>query len=157
MLKLKRDFPYEFCIRDKSGNTKWILETATPIRYKGKRAGLGYFMDVTRSKQLEDERLKEEKLRSIVEMAAAVGHELNNPLQVVLTCAQKLSPDANDTQREDRLSGLLLDNIEKMRGIIVKFQNITRYATKNYVAGKKIIDIDGASIGQQESDAEVLD
>lgn len=157
MLKLKRDFPYEFCIRDKSGNTKWILEVATPIRYKGKRAALGYFMDITRSKQIENERLEKEKLRSIVEMAAAVGHELNNPLQVVLTCAHKLAPEGNGIPREDRLSRLLLDNIERMRGIIVKFQNITRYVTKDYVAGKKIIDIDGASNGHSGDDGEAVD
>jgi len=157
MLKLKRDFPYEFCIRDKSGNAKWILEAATPIRYKGNRAGLGYFMDITRSKQLENERLEKERLRSIVEMAAAVGHELNNPLQVVLTSAQKLAPDGNSTEREQDLARLLMANIEKMRGIIAKFQNVTRYVTKDYVAGKKIIDIDGASSGQPGDGKEDVD
>jgi len=40
---------------------------------------------------------------------------------------------------------LLRNNINKMRKIIIKFQNITQYATKEYVQGKKIIDIDAAS------------
>ena len=157
MLKLKRNFPYEFCIRDKSGNTKWILEAAIPIQYKGKRAGLGYFMDITRNKQLENERLEKEKLQSILEMAAAVGHELNNPLQVVLSCAQKLTPGAGNSQRAGQLSRLLLANIEKMRGIIHKFQNITRYVTKDYVAGKKIIDVNGASEGQAGTSGKIVD
>ena len=86
MVKGQRDYPYEFCITDKNGNTKWILETATSIMYKGKRATLGYFMDISKSKQVEHERLEKEKLISILEMAGAVGHELNNPLQVVVTC-----------------------------------------------------------------------
>jgi hypothetical protein len=32
-----------------------------------------------------------------------------------------------------------------MRKTIQKFQNITQYATKDYVDGKRIIDIDAAS------------
>ena len=145
MLKLERLFPYEFCITDKSGNTKWILETATSIQYKGRRAALGYFMDISEGKQAEEERLAKEKLVSVLELAGAVGHELNNPLQVVLTCTEKLAPTTDDNQRQTRLYRLLKSNIEKMRKTIQKFQNITQYATKDYVDGKKIIDIDAAS------------
>jgi hypothetical protein len=32
-----------------------------------------------------------------------------------------------------------------MRNTIIKFQNIAQYETKEYVQGKMIIDIDGAS------------
>lgn len=145
MLKGERDFPYEFCIIDKSGNTKWIMETATSIQYKGKRAALGYFMDITKSKQVEKERLEKEKLISILEMAGAVGHELNNPLQVALTSAEKLAPAPDDDQRKLQYYRLLRDSIDKMRRTINKFQNITQYSTKDYVQGKKIIDIDAAA------------
>jgi PAS domain S-box-containing protein len=147
MLKEGRPFPYEFCINDKYGNTKWILETATSIQYKGKRAALGYFMDISKAKQVEKERLDKEKLLTALELAGAVGHELNNPLQVVLTCTEKLAPAFDDNQRQSRLYRLLKNNIEKMRKIIQKFENITQYATTDYVDGKKIIDIDAASSG----------
>ncbi len=145
MLQAKRRSPYEFSIKDKDNNTKWILETATSIQYKGKRAALCYFMDISKSKQVEKERRAKEKLLYVLELAGAVGHELNNPLQVALTCTEKLCPASDDDQRQLRLYRLLKNNIEKMRDIILKFQNITQYATKNYVEGKKIIDIDAAS------------
>ena len=147
MLKAERLFPYEFCINDKYGNTKWILETGTSIQYKGRRAALGYFMDISNSKQVEQERLAKEKLLSVLELAGAVGHELNNPLQVVLMCTEKLAPASDDNQRQSRLYSLLKNNIEKMRKTIQKFENITQYATKDYVDGKKIINIDTASSG----------
>jgi PAS domain S-box-containing protein len=147
MLKAERLFPYEFCIFDKHGNTKWILETATSIQYRGRRAALGYFMDISKSKQVEEERLAKEKLLSVLELAGAVGHELNNPLQVVLTCTEKLAPASDGNQRRDRLFRLLRTNIEKMRKNITKIQNITQYTTKDYVDGKKIIDIDASSSG----------
>jgi len=145
MLKAERLFPYEFFINDKYGNTKCILETATAIQYKGRRAALGYFMDISKSKQVEKERLAKEKLLTLLELAGAVGHELNNPLQVVLTCTEKLALASDDNQRQSRLYSLLKNNIEKMRKSIQKFQSITQYATKDYVDGKKIIDIDVAS------------
>ena len=145
MLKAERDFPYEFCIFDKNNNTKWIMETATSIRHKGKRAALGYFMDISKSKQVEKERIEKEKLLSVLELAAAVGHELNNPLQVVLVCAQKLASISSDDQRKSMFYQKLIDNIEKLRNAINKFENITQYATKEYVDGKRIFDIDAAS------------
>jgi PAS domain S-box-containing protein len=145
MLKGERFFPYEFCIDDKSGHPKWILETATSIQYQGRRAALCYFMDISKSKEVEKERLAKEKLLSVLELAGAVGHELNNPLQVVMTCSEKLAPAAVGNPRDVKLFRLLKDNIEQMRKKIIKFQNITQYATKDYVGDKKIIDIEAAS------------
>jgi PAS domain S-box-containing protein len=156
MLKAKRLFPYEFCIDDKNGNPKWILETATSIQYKGKRAALCYFMDISKGKKVEEERLAKEKLLSVLELAGAVGHELNNPLQVVLTCTEKLAPASEQDPTRLKLFRLLKSNVAKMRTIIQKFQNITQYATKEYVAGKKIIDIDAASPNMPDGTSEIL-
>jgi PAS domain S-box-containing protein len=47
--------PYEYRIVAKSGQIKWILETVISIRYQGKRATLGNFMDITESKRMQDE------------------------------------------------------------------------------------------------------
>jgi len=50
----QREFhPYEYRIICKSGEPKWIMETVAPIRYKGRRATLGNFMDITERKQAE--------------------------------------------------------------------------------------------------------
>ncbi len=105
----------------------------------------GFIRDNTWRKQAEKERLEKEKLLSILEMAGAVGHELNNPLQVVVTCTEKLAPAQDDDQRKSEYYRLLKDIVGEMRKTVIKFQNITQYATKDYVQGKKIIDIDAAS------------
>lgn len=156
MLKGERLFPYEFCIDDKNGNPKWILETATSIQYKGSRAALCYFMDISKGKKVEEERLAKEKLLSVLELAGAVGHELNNPLQVVLTCTEKLATKSEQEPGVSKLFDLLKRNVAKMKAIIQKFQNITQYATKEYVAGKKIIDIDAASPDLPDGESEPL-
>ena len=145
MLKCQRETPYEFCIVDKKGRIKWIMETVTSISYEGRRAILGYFMDITRAKRAEAEKREKEKLQAILELAGAVGHELNNPLQVVLVCSERMDDRSLNDGSTDRQLQLLRKNVEKMVEITKKFQTLTHYKTKDYVEGKKIIDIDAAS------------
>ncbi|MFZ0451647.1 MAG: PAS domain-containing protein [Desulfatiglandaceae bacterium] len=46
-LKGERTTPYLYRAVDKKGDIKWIIESVTSIRYGGKPAVLGYFMDNT--------------------------------------------------------------------------------------------------------------
>ncbi len=145
MLKRQIDFPYEFQIVDRDRQIKWIAETATPIRFKNHRAGLGYFMDITKRKTAEQEILEKEKLKAILELAGAVGHELNNPLQVIVTCSEQLKKAAPPDPQSGKLYRLMEKNIQLLKKKINKIQNITRYAAKDYVQGQKIFDIDAGS------------
>ncbi len=74
MLKGERNTPYEFCIVDKSGNIKWIMETVTSIQYGGGRAALGYFMDITARRDMKH------NLASLGLMIGAVSHSLRGCL-----------------------------------------------------------------------------
>ncbi|MHB8110205.1 MAG: PAS domain-containing sensor histidine kinase [Syntrophorhabdaceae bacterium] len=47
MLEGFRAAPYEYRLKSKNGEFKWILETVVPIMFKGKRAVLGNSMDIT--------------------------------------------------------------------------------------------------------------
>jgi two-component system cell cycle sensor histidine kinase/response regulator CckA len=62
MLKGFRSAPYEFRIITKEGRVRWIMETVTPITYRGKRAVLGNSMDITEQK---DEREKVQNLEAL--------------------------------------------------------------------------------------------
>ncbi len=67
---LKGKYPesYEYRYIRKNGDTMWILEMITSITYKGHRATLGSFMDITERKRIEETlRRSEEKYRSILE------------------------------------------------------------------------------------------
>lgn len=145
MLKGDRDFHYEFRIVASDGGTKWIAETATSIQLKGRRAGLGYFMDITRRKLAEQESREKEKLQAILELAGAVGHELNNPLQVITTCAEMFRKRAESDPGSAKIHELMDKGIQVLTEKINKIQNITCYAAKDYVHGQKIFDIDAGS------------
>jgi diguanylate cyclase (GGDEF)-like protein/PAS domain S-box-containing protein len=67
-LKEKRFEPYEFRFVKKNDEIMWVLETITPVMYKGERATLGSFMDVTERKQMEEAlRQSEERYRTILD------------------------------------------------------------------------------------------
>jgi len=70
MLKGKRSSPYEFRVINKGGETRWSIETVTSIHYKGERATLGNFMDITERKQMEEAlRASNRRFRDITENA----------------------------------------------------------------------------------------
>jgi PAS domain S-box-containing protein len=59
---------YEYRFVRKNGEIIWVMEMVTSIAYKGKRAALGSFMDITEHNRREDElRRSEEKYRTIME------------------------------------------------------------------------------------------
>ncbi len=51
MLKGGRVAPYEFRIKTKQGDTRWIMETVTSIPFRGGKAVLGSYMDITEQKE----------------------------------------------------------------------------------------------------------
>ncbi len=70
MLKGKRVDPYQFRALTKEGETRWVMEKVASIHYKGRRAVLCSFMDITESKRIEADLLEsEEKYRSLFELA----------------------------------------------------------------------------------------
>jgi len=96
-------------------------------------------------RQLEEERLQRERLEGVIEMAGAACHELNQPLQTLFGYTHLLSENLPK-------DSLLLEQIEKVKKsidqmgkITHKIMHITRYETKEYIDGFKIIDIDKAS------------
>ena len=68
MLRRERVTPYEYRTITKRGETRWIMETVASIQYQGKRATLGYFMDTTEHKRVEEAlRESEQKLANIID------------------------------------------------------------------------------------------
>jgi PAS domain S-box-containing protein len=74
MLKGTSTTPYEFCVLDKSGVTRWVMETVTSVTYKNDRAVLGYFMDVTNLHQMKD------NLSTLGLMVGTISHSLRGCL-----------------------------------------------------------------------------
>ncbi len=68
MLKGERSSPYEYRIITKDGKARWITETVISTQYKGRRATLGNFIDITEQKKVKEAlQQSERKYRDLVE------------------------------------------------------------------------------------------
>jgi PAS domain S-box-containing protein len=83
MLAGKLTASYEYRIMDKNNQVKWLMETVTPISYKGRSAVLGNTMDVTERRQ------SEEKLQETLEsLRKAIGATI----QVMVSAVEARDP-----------------------------------------------------------------
>lgn len=94
--------------------------------------------------ELQNVLAEKEKLNGVIEMAGAVCHEMNQPMQVVLGLSEFLLMDIREDNPLYKNIQKIKDQIDRMGGITKKLMNITIYETKSYLKGK-IIDIDKAS------------
>lgn len=100
-------------------------------------------------KSAEADRLQKEKLEAIMEMAGAVCHELNQPMQALSMYAEVLmAQNQNDSSLNEELEQIR-SQVMRMGDITRKLTRITRYETMDYVfEGKKIVDLDRASMDE---------
>ena len=102
--------------------------------------------DISWRKKAEQELLQKEKLHAVIETAGAVCHELNQPMQVALMEVVEVAQnkELTDAQINTKLEKIKAQ-LDNMRGITLKLMRITRYETRDYVEGERIIDIDKSS------------
>jgi PAS domain S-box-containing protein len=90
MLQGKSFTPYQYRTITKGGEIRWVMETVTSIRYKGERSTLGYFMDITERRELEDKLLHAQKMEAVGRLAGGVAHDFNNMLMAIMGYAEMI-------------------------------------------------------------------
>ena len=116
-----------------SGGQLPILKTVRKIEFDGRIHYLEMFMDITQFRERE-------RLQGVLEMAGATTHHMGQPLQVLITSAELLLKNSS----EDTVAILVAKiqkAIDRLKKIIMKIENITRYQTEEYIEGKRIVDI----------------
>ena len=93
--------------------------------------------------ELQAASIERERLNGVVEMAGAVCHELNQPLQVIALAAELLLMDLDENAPQYREVQTIGEQLSRIRGLTQKIMAITTYRTRDYLDGK-IIDIHGA-------------
>ena len=115
------------------------------IDVSGKFSGIIIHLeDLTSQKQADEEMRKSEALQGVLEMAGAVCHELNQPLQALYGYSQLLMMDIDDKHPLYERISKIEHQVERVGAITGKLSEITRYKTKDYLKGK-IIDIEKAT------------
>jgi len=123
-----------------------IMDNDKPI------GSVGIFTDVREKLRMEArlssaqaELREQEKGLALAELAGTTAHELNQPLTGVIGYAELLM---RQLAAESPLYGaaeVILSESQRMAGIVRKIGKITRYETRSYLGGTKILDLDKAA------------
>jgi C4-dicarboxylate-specific signal transduction histidine kinase len=125
----------------------WLKDLATVEAYEqdGIYLSRGCLTVVTKEMRAEEERVNRERVQALLETAGAVCHELNQPIQSILSyCETMLMETAKDDPMNERFKKIM-DQTRRMGDITKKLARITKYETKDYVQGVRIVDIDKSS------------
>jgi len=102
--------------------------------------------DISWRKSAEAKLLQNEKLHAVVEMAGAVCHEMNQPMQLALVeLAEFLVMDTYSKPAIEEKVARIRRPLNALRDMSRKLMHITRYETRDYVEGERIVDIDRSS------------
>jgi PAS domain S-box-containing protein len=151
-----RDFDTTFRVIGPVGEERWIRARGkvffdaehAPVRMLG--ANMDISADMERARQLEEQRKindHQAKLATIGELAAGVGHEINNPLAIILAGLELMQ---SRLARGDLSKELLADLIGKQRLAAERIKNITvGLRTFARAEGDEPVDFDVVeSVGQ---------
>ena len=100
-------------------------------------------MDISARKTAEKEQAEREKLQGVLEMAGAVCHELNQPLQAILGYSDLLMMDRtqNDPEKISRHIDSIKSQTARIGDITRQISSLTRYNTIDYSDNTRIVDI----------------
>ena len=147
ILKGEKRIEYDTVIDVAGKGQSPFIVTGTPF-YNNDKEIIGIiatYKNISERKRAEEERLYSEKLQSVLELAGAVCHNLNQPMQSILGFSELILMDMNS---KDPIYDKLItinEQISRMGVITQKLMKINSYEVTEYINGRKIIDIEKAA------------
>ncbi len=135
---------FEWIHRRKNGEEFYAEVNLSVFQHRSRELLQALVMDISERKRIEEERIKNEKLKGVLEMAGAACHELNQPLQAILGYSSLISSQLQEDSTFKKQVNVINIEAERMGEITRKLQKISKYETTDYLSGT-IIDIKKAS------------
>lgn len=145
------DFEAEILSRE--GAIPILISAAVIYDDEGREiATVGFFTDMRerlgierRLKEAQSALIQTEKQAAVAELAGSAAHELNQPLTAVMGYAELLLKKLKEDDPNRRMLVTLYEEAERMAAVVKKIGRITRYESKSYVGGTRIVDLDKSS------------
>jgi PAS domain S-box-containing protein len=130
-----------------------VTLSAALILENGRAVGsVGVFTDIrdrlrmeARLNRAQEELRTRERMAVVAELAGAAAHELNQPLTSVIGYAELLRRGLERGSTQGKAAEVIIAEAERMAEIVRKIGKITKYETKSYVGGAKILDLEKAA------------
>jgi PAS domain S-box-containing protein len=97
--------------------------------------------DLSDRRQAEEEKQYREKLQGVLEMAGAVCHEMNQPMQVISGLSELLLMNAPEDEPQRGKLKTIFEQVQRMHKITGRLMAIRKYRTKDYAGFARIVDI----------------
>ncbi|NTW76981.1 MAG: PAS domain S-box protein [Syntrophaceae bacterium] len=140
-----KEFPVDLLRKD--GTVIHTLITSV-VRHDVKSNVTGFqgtIRDISDRKRAEEEQLHREKLQVVLEMAGAICHEMNQPMQIISGLSEVLSTNiAENDPIKGKLETISMQ-IDRMANITKKLMAIKNYETQDYAGFSRIVDINKIS------------
>ncbi len=120
--------PFEFPIRTKDERTIDFLWTESRVTDEsGEMTGwIGFGEDLTEKKALEGKLIRSEKLAATGRLAAAVAHEINNPLQGIKSNFNLIAVHLKDDYDETFRVSLVSEGLNRIANIVHRLLDVHR-------------------------------
>lgn len=141
--KGKSDFDFDLKRKDGTLFKAHIIVTSPDIE-KSIKSTIVIIADISQREAAQKARMEKEKLQGVLEMAGAVCHEINQPLQTIIGYSTLYQ--GNDAVSSREMSHIKAQ-AKRIGEITKRLSNITQYKTINYPGDTKIVDIWGSSDG----------
>jgi two-component system sensor kinase FixL len=132
----------EFRIIAKSGDVRWIRESARPVweENSGRLRVYGAAQDITDRKRAEDQAKRHQadlahvlRVATVNEMAAGLAHEINQPLSAIVSyargCSRRLRSGSGETEEIVRAIDEIAVQAKRADEIIRRLQSFIRKET----------------------------
>ena len=138
----KADYEMDMCKKDKTRFPVHVRLNSTdsknPMAWT-----IGTFTDISERRAAEKETFERERLQGVLEMAGAVCHEINQPLQAIIGYSELLQMDPEAAASGNSVKSIK-SQASRLGKITTTLANITQYKTVEYPGNTKIVDIWGA-------------
>lgn len=97
------------------------------------------------AKELENERVHTARLEAVLEAAAAVSHEINNPLTVLQLRLNRLQPQSEGGESAEHLA-MALEAADEINQVTVRLRNVVNPVSTHYLSGRtRMLDLAASS------------
>ncbi len=97
--------------------------------------------DLSDRRHAEEEKQYREKLQGVLEMAGAVCHEMNQPMQVISGLSELLLMNTPENEPQRGKLKTIFEQVQRIHKITGRLMAIRKYRTKDYAGFARIVDI----------------